>query len=146
MQLLLHKSNIGFFDIDSPLIRANWRQTAAANRRLHSAEFRAAKFDRSIARSHHFEEDKCMHFTRACTRRHVRATRARGRFHLITASSELSRPLKEINCSTDVHASGFDRIHDGSSRISDGKKYRRRRKNVLAQTGIFCEIRKTNFE
>jgi len=41
--------------------------------RCQIVEFRTAWFDRSIHR--HFEEDACVHFTRICTCRHVRATR-----------------------------------------------------------------------
>lgn len=42
--------------------------------------------------------------------------------HLITGSNELSRPLKEINCPSNVRASGFDSTHDGSSRAPGGIK------------------------
>jgi len=50
----------------------------------------------------------------------ARATRVRAPFRLITAPSELSCPLKEINCPGDVRASAFDRLHDESSWTPDG--------------------------
>lgn len=54
--------------------------------------------------------------TRACHSHEIR-------LHLISASSELSRLLKDINCLGNVRASGFDSVHDGSSgTLVDGKK------------------------
>lgn len=51
------------------------------------------------------EEGMCVHFTRACTCRYVRATRRTRPIPFnYCVRSELSRPLKEINCRRDIHA------------------------------------------
>jgi len=65
---------------------------------------------------------------------------AQVRLHLITGSSELSRPLKEINCSSNVDASGFDSIHDGSSRTAGGKNLSKEKKKSFAHSGLSIMI------